>query len=76
MVARSGGEDRRDPTPARGRAFYTVTEPVDGLPRHLPVLFPDDAWTGCKEHAGKLPVGFVKPNAKAWGQKGIPDLVS
>lgn len=53
-----------------------MTVPVDGLPRHLPVLFPGNAWTGCKEDAGKLPVSFFKPNAKPWGQKGIPDLVS
>ncbi len=53
--------------------FYIVTEPVDGLPRDLPVLFLGDEWTYYKEDAGKLLVGFFEPNAKPWGQKGIPD---
>lgn len=53
--------------------FYIVTEPVDGLPRDLPVLFLGDEWTYYKEDAGKLLVGFFEPNAKPWGQAGIPD---
>lgn len=56
--------------------FYIVTEPVDGLPRDLPVLFLGDEWTYYKEDAGKLLVGFFEPNAKPWGQKGIPDTFS
>lgn len=53
--------------------FYIVTEPVEGLPRDLPVLFLGDEWTYYKEDAGKLLVGFFEPNAKPWGQGGIPD---
>ena len=53
--------------------FYIVTEPVEGLPRDLPVLFLGDEWTYYKEDAGKLLVGFFEPKAKPWGQKGIPD---
>lgn len=53
--------------------FYIVTEPVEGLPRNLPVLFLGDEWTYYKEDAGKLLVGFFEPNAKPWGQKGIPE---
>ena len=53
--------------------FYIVTEPVEGLPRDLPVLFLGDEWTYYKEDAGKLLVGFFEPNAKPWGQKGIPE---
>jgi 4-methylaminobutanoate oxidase (formaldehyde-forming) len=53
--------------------FYIVTEPVAGLPRDLPVLFLGDEWTYYKEDAGKLLVGFFEPNAKPWGQKGIPE---
>jgi 4-methylaminobutanoate oxidase (formaldehyde-forming) len=53
--------------------FYIVTEPVEGLPRELPVLFLGDEWTYYKEDAGKLLVGFFEPNAKPWGQAGIPD---
>ena len=56
--------------------FYIVTEPVDGLPRDLPVLFLGDEWTYYKEDAGKLLVGFFEPNAKPWGQNGIPDSFS
>ncbi|MFZ1341115.1 MAG: FAD-dependent oxidoreductase [Paracoccaceae bacterium] len=53
--------------------FYIVTEPVEGLPRELPVLFLGDEWTYYKEDAGKLLVGFFEPNAKPWGQTGIPE---
>ena len=56
--------------------FYIVTEPVDGLPRNLPVLFLGDEWTYYKEDAGKLLVGFFEPNAKPWGQAGIPESFS
>lgn len=53
--------------------FYIVTEPVEGLPADLPVLFLGDEWTYYKEDAGKLLVGFFEPNAKPWGQAGIPE---
>lgn len=53
--------------------FYCVTEPIPGLPRDLPVLFLGDEWTYYKEDAGKLLVGFFEPNAKPWGQQGIPE---
>lgn len=56
--------------------FYIVTEPVEGLPRDLPVLFLGDEWTYYKEDAGKLLVGFFEPVAKPWGQKGIPESFS
>ncbi len=38
---------------------------------HHPFL--GDEWTYYKEDAGKLLVGFFEPNAKPWGQKGIPE---
>ncbi len=53
--------------------FYIVTEPVEGLPRSLPVLLLGDEWTYYKEDAGKLLVGFFEPVAKPWGQKGISE---
>jgi len=53
--------------------FYCVTEAIPDLPRDLPVLFLGDEWTYYKEDAGKLLVGFFEPNAKPWGQKGIPE---
>jgi len=52
--------------------FYCVTEAIPGLPRELPVLFLGDEWTYYKEDAGKLLVGFFEPDAKPWGQDGIP----
>jgi heterotetrameric sarcosine oxidase gamma subunit len=56
--------------------FYIVTEPVQDLPRDLPVLFLGDEWTYYKEDAGKLLVGFFEPHAKPWGQKGISENFS
>lgn len=52
--------------------FYIVTEPVPGLPRHLPVLRVPDECAYYKEDAGKLLVGAFEPNAKPWAVDGIP----
>lgn len=52
--------------------FYIVTEPIQDLPRDLPVLFVTDEQTYYKEDAGKLLIGCFEPNAKPWGQNGIP----
>ena len=56
--------------------FYIVTEPIPGLPRHLPVLRDADACTYFKEDAGKLLVGWFEPVAKPWGMNGIPETFS
>ena len=58
--------------------FYLVTEPIDGLPRDLPVLRDPDRCIYVKEDAGKLLVGCFEPGAKPWGMTGwgaagIPD---
>ncbi|MBP32394.1 FAD-dependent oxidoreductase [Methylobacterium sp.] len=53
--------------------FYIVTEPIPGLPRHLPVLRDADSCTYIKEDAGKLLVGWFEPVAKPWGMAGIPE---
>lgn len=53
--------------------FYVVTEPIPGLPRHLPVLRDADACTYIKEDAGKLLVGWFEPKSKPWGMDGIPE---
>ena len=53
--------------------FYIVTEPIPGLPKHLPVLRDADACTYVKEDAGKLLVGWFEPVSKPWGQTGIPE---
>jgi 4-methylaminobutanoate oxidase (formaldehyde-forming) len=53
--------------------FYVVTEPIPGLPRHLPVLRDADHCTYVKEDAGKLLVGWFEPVAKPWGMAGVPE---
>ncbi len=53
--------------------FYVVTEPMPGLPPHLPVLRDADNCTYIKEDAGKLLVGWFEPVAKPWGMDGIPE---
>jgi 4-methylaminobutanoate oxidase (formaldehyde-forming) len=56
--------------------FYVVTEPIPGLPRHLPVLRDQDGCTYFKEDAGKLLVGWFEPVAKPWGMEGISESFS
>jgi glycine cleavage system aminomethyltransferase T/glycine/D-amino acid oxidase-like deaminating enzyme len=53
--------------------FYIVTEPIDGLPRDLPVLRVPDECAYVKEDAGKILLGAFEPEAKPWGMAGIPD---
>jgi glycine cleavage system aminomethyltransferase T/glycine/D-amino acid oxidase-like deaminating enzyme len=53
--------------------FYVVTEPIDGLPRDLPVLRDPDNCLYIKEDAGKLLIGCFEPNAKPWPRDGIPE---
>jgi len=53
--------------------FYIVTEPIEGLPKDLPVLRVPDECTYYKEDAGKILVGAFEPVAKPWGMQGIPD---
>ncbi len=52
--------------------FYIVTEQMPDLPRNLPVLFVADECSYFKEDAGKLLLGCFEPEAKPWGQNGIP----
>ncbi|MBS0519491.1 MAG: FAD-dependent oxidoreductase [Proteobacteria bacterium] len=52
--------------------FYVVTEPVEGLMRHAPVLRVPDECAYFKEDAGKLLVGFFEPKAKPWAVEGPP----
>jgi 4-methylaminobutanoate oxidase (formaldehyde-forming) len=53
--------------------FYIVTEPIDELPRNMPVVRIPDECTYYKEDAGKLLVGAFEPKAKPWGMDGIPE---
>ena len=53
--------------------FYIVSEPIEKLPRNMPVVRVPDECTYYKEDAGKLMVGAFEPKAKAWGSAGIDD---
>jgi heterotetrameric sarcosine oxidase gamma subunit len=57
--------------------FYIVSEPIDALPRNMPVVRVADECTYYKEDAGKLMVGAFEPHAKPWpatrGGGGIDD---
>ena len=45
--------------------FYIITEPLDKLPKNLPVLRDYNSCLYLKEDAGKMLVGIFEPNAKA-----------
>jgi glycine cleavage system T protein len=53
--------------------FYIVTEPLPGLAAGLPILRDADACSYFKEDTGKLLVGWFEPQAKPWGERGIPE---
>ncbi|MBG1231596.1 GcvT family protein [Aestuariivirga litoralis] len=53
--------------------FYIVSEPIEKLPRNMPVVRVPDECTYYKEDAGKLMVGAFEPKAKPWGGGGIDD---
>jgi len=52
--------------------FYIITEPMDNLPKDLPVLRDYNNCLYLKEDAGKMLVGIFEPNAKnAFKEKGV-----
>jgi glycine cleavage system aminomethyltransferase T/glycine/D-amino acid oxidase-like deaminating enzyme len=55
--------------------FYIITEPLEQLPKDLPVLRDYNSCLYLKEDAGKMLVGIFEPNAKpAFKDKGVvPD---
>jgi heterotetrameric sarcosine oxidase gamma subunit len=53
--------------------FYIVSEPIEALPRNMPVVRVADECTYYKEDAGKLMVGAFEPKAKPWGGGGIDE---
>ena len=53
--------------------FYIVTEPIEELPRNMPVVRVPDECTYYKEDAGKLLIGAFEPVAKPWGTEGIAE---
>ncbi len=53
--------------------FYIVSEPIEALPRNMPVVRVPDECTYYKEDAGKLMVGAFEPKAKPWGGGGVDE---
>ena len=52
--------------------FYIITEPLEKLPKNLPVLRDYNSCLYLKEDAGKMLVGIFEPNAKpAFKDKGV-----
>src|SRR6056300_953587 len=52
--------------------FYIITEPLDNLPKNLPVLRDYNDCLYLKEDAGKMLVGIFEPGAKnAFKEKGV-----
>ena len=52
--------------------YYAVTEKLADLPADLPVMRDHDNCVYYKPEAGGLLVGAFEPNARPWGQDGIP----
>ncbi len=46
--------------------FYVVTEQIDGVHRHFPILRDPDGYTYIKEEVGGLVIGGFEPDAKPW----------
>jgi heterotetrameric sarcosine oxidase gamma subunit len=51
--------------------FYIVSEPIEKLPRNMPVVRVPDECAYYKEDAGKLMVGAFEPIAKPWPKLGV-----
>ena len=76
MWSRQIGEDIGVSVPLYpNEHFYVITEPIQNLPKDLPVFRDYNACLYLKEDAGKMLVGIFEPNAKpAFKEKGrVPD---
>ena len=73
MWSRQIGEDIRVSIPLYpNEHFYIITEPLEKLPKNLPVLRDYNSCLYLKEDAGKMLVGIFEPNAKpAFKDKGF-----
>ena len=77
MWARALGQQHNVGVPLHAcEHYYLVTEPIDALPRDLPVLRSYCDGTYFKEDAGKLLFGFAHHHAKPWATAGIPEPFS
>jgi 4-methylaminobutanoate oxidase (formaldehyde-forming) len=73
MWSRQIGEDIGVSVPLYpNEHFYIITEPMNDLPKNLPVLRDYNDCLYLKEDAGKMLVGIFEPGAKnAFKEKGI-----
>ena len=73
MWSRQIGEDIDVSVPLYpNEHFYIITEPINDLPKNLPVLRDYNDCLYLKEDAGKILVGIFEPGAKnAFKEKGI-----
>jgi len=73
MWSRQIGEDIGVSVPLYpNEHFYIITEPMEGLPKNLPVLRDYNDCLYLKEDAGKMLVGIFEPGAKnAFKENGI-----
>jgi len=73
MWSRQVGEDIGVSIPLYpNEHFYIITEPLDKLPKNLPVLRDYNSCLYLKEDVGKMLVGIFEPNAKpAFKDKGV-----
>jgi glycine cleavage system aminomethyltransferase T/glycine/D-amino acid oxidase-like deaminating enzyme len=53
--------------------YYLITEPIKGLPPHMPVLEDPSAYGYYREEGGGLMVGLFEPVCAPWKVEGIPD---
>jgi 4-methylaminobutanoate oxidase (formaldehyde-forming) len=53
--------------------YYLITEAIEGVHRHMPILRDPGNAAYIREEAGKVMVGFFEPVAKPWGMDGIPE---
>ena len=54
------------------RHYHAVTLPIEGMPRHIPMVRDYDGWTYFKGEAGGILFGGSEPVAQPWGREGIP----
>lgn len=53
--------------------YYLITEPLDGIPRDLPLMEDPHSWAYFREETGGLLVGLFEPDATPWQIDAIPE---
>ncbi|MEO1199236.1 MAG: FAD-dependent oxidoreductase [Pseudomonadota bacterium] len=55
---------------------YIVTEPIEGMDRHLPFVRDPDNYTYFKEEVGSLVIGAYEPDPQPWPDEAVPEHFS